>query len=319
MAEYYSTYNMVLYWITLVVIIIGLLGNILTFMVFSRKKFRKNSISVYCRALAIFDSFIVYIAVVLFYFVFYKTFIARLSDSMCKFYFYVKLAFSSIPGWILIAFSIDKIINLRKVSNRMKRPIVHYWIIVAIVLFNLLLYIEVPIFIERVPIKTILLCDTNYLWFSDALNIKFLIEGSLLPFFILCVSSLYTIKLLRDSRRQLAIIGRLMNRRKKREIKFAITSLVFNILFILLKIPLLICSIIGYHEVNYLVLQFAYLCFFTYFSMGFFIHFASNSLFRSELILMLRFRKPHKRTTNNQIYNQAKNRRFNTIIVSMNH
>lgn len=313
MTNNYSTYNMIFYWITLVVILIGIVGNILAFMVFSRKKFRKNSISVYCRALAIFDSFIVYIAVVLFYFVFYKRFLARQSDSMCKLYFYVTLAFSSIPGWILIAFSVDKILNLRAVSNTMKRPIIHYSIIVAIVLINLLLYIEVPIFITLVPVDVYgMVCDTKYLWFSDVLNMIFLIEGSVLPFVILCISSLYTVKLLRDSRKQVATICRSVDKRKKHEIKFAITSIAFNILFIVLKMPLLICSIIGYLVVNYFVLQFAYLFFLTNYSIGFFIHYASNSLFRSELLLMLRIRKPDLIQSNTKTNIKGTNRLLNS-------
>ena len=317
MTDNYTSYNMIFYSTTLAVVLIGLVGNILTFMVFSRKKFQKNSISVYCRALAIFDSFIVYIAVVLFYFVFYSLFLAMQSDSMCKLYFYVTLAFSSIPGWILIAFSVDKILNLRAVLNTMKRPIIHYSIIAAIVLFNLLLYIEVPIFITLVPIDvygfTLLICDTGFLSFANALNIIFITQGSMLPFVILCVSSLYTVKLLRDSRKQVATIGNSsVDKRKKRETKFAITSLAFNILFIVLKMPLLICSLIGYQLVNYFVLQFAYLFFFAYFSIGFFIHFASNSLFRSELLLMLRIRKPDLIQSNTKTNIKGTNRLLNS-------
>ena len=323
MADNYSTVNIILFSATLAVVLIGLVGNILTFMVFSRKKFQKNSISVYCRALAIFDSFIVYIAVVHVYFVFYNIFLAMQSDAMCKLYFFVVLPFSSIPGWILIAFSIDKILNLRKIGNTMKRPIIHYSIIAAIVLFNLLLYIEVPIFIHLVPIDVfgmnLLICDTGFLWFSEALNIIFLIEGSILPFIILCISSLYTVKLLRDSRRQIATFGNNSDdKRKKRETKFAITSLIFNILFIVLKMPLLISSIIGYGTANFIFQQFATLFFYTNFSIGFFIHFASNSLFRSEFLLMMRLQNSNEIKSNTRTNIQVANRLFNSRTTSKN-
>jgi len=38
---------------------IGLVGNLLSFLVYSRKAFKKNSINIYCRALAIVDSLII--------------------------------------------------------------------------------------------------------------------------------------------------------------------------------------------------------------------------------------------------------------------
>ena len=317
-----STFNIILYSAILTVVLIGLVGNILTFLVFSRKKFQKNSISVYCRALAIFDSFIVYIAVVQVYFIFYSTFLAMLSDSMCKLYFFVTLPFSSIPGWILIAFSIDKILNLRKVGNTMKRPIIHYSIIAAIVISNLLLYIEVPIFIKLTPVNvfgmTLMVCDTGFLSFSEALNVVFLIEGSLLPFVLLCISSLFTVKLLRDSRKQVAAISSSVDKRKRREIKFAITSIAFNVLFIVLKMPLLICSIIGYGEANFIFEQFANFFFYSNFSIGFFIHFASNSLFRSEFLLMLRLQNPDGIHSNSRTNNQVANRLFNSRKTSKN-
>ena len=292
MSESYPTYNNIFYGITEAVILLGLIGNIITFIVYSRPKFAKNSISVYFRALAIFDSFILYQAIVDFYLLLYNFYIVLYSDAVCKLIFYIFYAFGSIPGWILIAFSIDKILNMKKLSNNMKRPIVHYIIILAIVLINLVLYIEVPIYLRLVPIEyygyMFPFCDPSTLEFSKILDIIYITEGNILPFVIMFVSSLATIKLLRDSRKQMNLIGTVADKRKRRDAKFAVTSLAFNVLFIVLKLPFVICFSIGYVSVSNMYLQTSSLLFFIYHSSSFFIHFVSNILFRNEFFLLFR-------------------------------
>ena len=179
----------------------------------------------------------------------------------------------------------------------MKRPIVHYLITIGIVLFNLLLYIEIPIYMKLVPVigqnnVTKQVCDSSDLWFSDVLNIVLIIEGSALPFTIMFVSSLITIKLLWDSRRNVEIVGNVTRHRKSRDRMFAITSLIFNFSFIVLKLPLVICLSIGVSLISNFVLQTATLLFFLNFSISFLFHFVSNHLFRRELFILFRIRKP---------------------------
>ena len=79
------------------VISIGLIGNILTFIVFSRPVFEKNSIGTYCRALAVFESLTVYQLVADIIFVFYKDFIPQSSDLGCKVVNYFGMLNGSIP------------------------------------------------------------------------------------------------------------------------------------------------------------------------------------------------------------------------------
>ena len=99
-----ARFNFILRITTIIVIIIGLVGNFISFILFSRSpSFRKNSISIYSRALAIFDSFIIYQAIVNFYLILDNYYIGMYSDLTCKLIYYILYAFGSIPGWILIA------------------------------------------------------------------------------------------------------------------------------------------------------------------------------------------------------------------------
>ena len=70
------------------VITIGLIGNLITFIVFSRPVFSKNSISTYCRALAIFDCFSIYELVADVGLVSFNYFVPQKSDIGCKLYYY---------------------------------------------------------------------------------------------------------------------------------------------------------------------------------------------------------------------------------------
>ena len=290
--------------ITEVMILFGLIGHVITFLVFSRSTFRKNSISIYCCALAISELSIISHAVMNLIIIINGYSTAFSSDTACKLYAYVMYALGSIPGWILIAFSIDKLLNLRRVTGTMKRPIIHYSFITAIVLIHITIYIVVPIYVRPVDIPGFgVLCDVSTLSFGDVINIVYMTESSIIPFVIMFITSMITIKLLWKSRRQVQMVGNLssqQNKRKSRDAMFALTSLTFNILFIVLKMPLLVCLIIGFEFINVYVLEFSILFYFLNFSIGFFVHFVSNSLFRRELFILFRIRSKTDRSFNLQ-------------------
>lgn len=91
--------------------IIGVAGNFLSFVVFSRKQFKRNSISVYCRALAIVNSLVLLIQFPLVVSqMFYGVDLYAISDSVCKFTAYVTMCVPPISAWILVSFSLDKLI-----------------------------------------------------------------------------------------------------------------------------------------------------------------------------------------------------------------
>ena len=124
------------------VILVGLLGNMITFIIFSRPVFQKNSISIYCRALAVFESFTIVHLVYEYGIAFSSYFLGNYSDITCIIYNYANSAFGPIPGWILIALSIDKLLNMKNIGNSLiKKRWFQLVVIASIVLFNLLLYI----------------------------------------------------------------------------------------------------------------------------------------------------------------------------------
>lgn len=87
--------------------IIGIIGNVLSFIVFSSNTFKGYSINIYCRASAISDSIILtfqLICDIATYF-FSRSF-QNESNGFCKFYQFITIGLTPVSVWILMAFSI---------------------------------------------------------------------------------------------------------------------------------------------------------------------------------------------------------------------
>lgn len=283
----------------MVIDVVGIFGNLLTFIVFSRKVFRNNSISTYCRALAIFDSIQFIMLPYDIARVFYGVDWSLQSDLSCQIYAYLNVAPPTIPGWILVAFSIDKLLSMRRNQIALLKKLWFQWLVIAtIALISLLMYIEIAIDIRLYTVTyfyvyTVTYCDWSTLSYFKLINFFDLIESSLIPFIIMLITSIATIFMIRKSTRSVERVGKIDKQRKRRDIKFAITSITFNILFIILKLPILIFYILiglGFPENDNLLIISA-IFFYSNYSINFFVHLVSNSMFRRELLILLRFRR----------------------------
>ena len=285
------------------VILFGIIGNIVTFIIFSRPVFRKNSIGTYCRALALFECFTIVDLIYEYAITFFNTFLGNYSDVACVVYYYTGLAFGSIPGWILIAFSVDKLLIMKNIGNSLiKRQQFQYAVISSIVIVNLLMYIKIPIDLRLTTVNmtlnttsfTYVICDASLPAYTFVSGM-YLIEGSILPFLIMFTTSIISIRLIRKSsltlgKRQTAFRR---NSRFKRDARFAVTSITFNFMFIVLKLPVVLLvvlmSFVSTLSPSSLELQLTYLLYFLNFSIGIIVHLVSNSLFRREFLLLFWF------------------------------
>ena len=289
--------------------LLGVLGNIITFIVFCRPVFRKNSISIYCSTLALFDSYIIVQLVADFSLFFNNVFPPDDSEAWCKLYNYISTAFSAIPAWVLVMFSLDKFWNM-KTNNRFGF-IKKRWFQVIVVLLNvvihLLFYCEILILLNRRSIRqnTAYSCDFQYMNYFIIFNGIYLVESNILPFIIMIVTSVLMTKALVSSRRKVqgnntAGTSSNIKSRKSRDFKFAVTSLTFNIVFIVLKMPLTIYYLLyvaGLDAGSYYY-QISTVLFYTNSSINILVHLTSNSIFRTELWILIKL--PFVRNTTQQ-------------------
>ena len=271
-----------------VVVAIGIIGNIISFIVFSRKTFRKNSISTYCRALAIFDCLtIVELIKSVYLSIDFMDYMESWNDASCKLFFYTSMEYTTIPGWILVAFSIDKMLHMRTSCPRIIKSKLFQWSVVAgIVVFHLLFYIELLISLKLEPLPflpQVQFCNFAFLSYLNILIYAELTDACFIPFAIMIVTSILTIRLLIRSRNSLERIGHEDKKRRMRDTKFAISSLTFSFFFVTFKTPFVVSFILPFDPNRLYFQQIAFVLFLINCSSNFFIHFATNSLFRREL------------------------------------
>jgi hypothetical protein len=177
-----------------------IVGSILSFIVFSRKAFQKSSIRIYCRMLAIFDLYVIFNLIVGIYsqITYQGVQLIAYNSYLCKVSYYITYAFSSVPGWILVVFSIDQLIDVSMTKRfaffKMK------WFQIAIVLgifiIHCALYSQVFVLVtNQVTIigKVVAYsCDA----LSLAVPIIYLIESSLVPFLIMIITSSLILRIL---------------------------------------------------------------------------------------------------------------------------
>lgn len=245
--------------------IIGLIGNVLSVVVFSRKTFRKNSISIYCRALAIADSVVIVKSLTYFIGSFFwgRSFQAE-SLIYCKIYSLIHTGIAAIPSWILVVFSIDKMLCVtrsKRLEFWLKKIKIHLGIVFAIVIINCLAYVFVPIYFQLLPTITTsgngnvtivsFSCGTSDIKVFQIIGALFLYETSVLPFVLMMITTVVTILILVNSRKRMEeamapaenmrVSG--IGKRKSRDVNYAINSIVLNILFIVFQVPYVLATI----------------------------------------------------------------------------
>lgn len=274
--------------IEIAVISVGIIGNILSFIVFSRKKFQKNSISTYCRALAVFECLgIIQLIHDVYRFIDEKTFFYDLSDFNCKIFFYLWMEYMSIPGWILVAFSIDKMLNMRVSKlNILKSKLFQWSVVAGIVLFCIFSYFALLISLKLEPKMGVFLCNLSFLNYYEGFAYVQMTMSCAIPFTIMIMTSIVTIRLFWKSR---SFLERNGNSFKKRRItKYAISSIVCNLFFVFFKMSLMMYPLLPSTDFLYIsIFLFIINC-----SSTFFIHLVTNSIFRCELLVIFRFKKP---------------------------
>ena len=279
---------------------IGLIGNLMTITIFLRKTFRNNSISTYCIALAIVELLNSTRFISDIYSLAYNVTLPDLSESLCKFFFSIAVFLSGYQPWIMVAFSVDKLLCMRTNTISILKKKWFQWSIVAgIILFHTALYMYIPILIKRGQIfPGYFMCDLATIGFFATHFLINLLETSFIPFLIMAITSIMTTRMLIKSRNAVMKAGQVSKERKSRDTKYAITSLSFNVLFITLKLPSSVFFIM-YAFYSYFDLYFYKIAVSTFFlnsSLGFFIHLVTNSIFRREFLIIFGLEKKNNGT-----------------------
>ena len=96
-------------------VLFGLTGNILTFIVFSRKKFEKVAMIFLFKTMVVTDSIALLQCLQTFFKYSYFQFdVSTISEKSCQFFIYLKYAVAPVKGWILVVIAVRQYFSVKK-------------------------------------------------------------------------------------------------------------------------------------------------------------------------------------------------------------
>ena len=298
-----------------IVLVLGAFGNIFSFIIFSRDKFRKTSFSLYFRVLAISDTLTLFYTINDIQNEVLDLDLKKSSYFWCKTANYWLYSISPVSGWLLVVISIERMLSIIKPNKFLflKKKQTQATICCVNLAFNLIFYIPLIVYKDYQEIKNT--NDTNSTEIAyecvdlEELNIVNwldLFNSTILPFLMMAICTSITVKRIFKSRAKATAYIKDTSAKhenaqsyklKQRDIKFAVTSVVLNVLFFVCNLPscvfYLVKDYIYIEDVDEnLIYSITVLFYYFNFSVVFYVNLLSNHFFRHELLVFLRFRKP---------------------------
>jgi hypothetical protein len=300
-----------------VIILLGLIGNLISIIVFTRKKFQNTIFSTYYRFLVFIDSMaLLFYASDKFMDIGFNLSIRGLNIHLCYFFKMSAYVFPSTSGWTLVIISLDRLISILYPAKLLFRKKKQFQMTVCLCVFvyGIIAYTELFFTCSSEPIEYnngSNVTSHRYVNFSSSSrserNQKLtdwldLFNSTVVPSFSMIICSSIVLKKMHDSTKKFG--GNISNTKGKktinRDLKFALTSVVLNLIFLITNTPLCFYALYTNYapiESNLNKLIFAFLFFLNFFnySLNFFINFSFNSIFKKEITNWL-FRRENSST-----------------------
>lgn len=303
----FKQFENIFHYASLSLVPISFLSNLLMFKVFSSKNLRKLSISTYFRVISIINLYISLNWIRQFMSIHFDFKFFDKSTLICKFGLYLIYVCNGMLAWNLVAANIDRYLIIAY-PNRVHFFKKHSLLIVVILSFyNFALYSFLLIDFRLIPSQNlsnstllIMTCssDSGLIYMLETID---LVSGSLVPFSIMLVSSLAMIVTIIKSRTRMrassnAIIKNKKSKFKsiKRNVRFAITTIIIDFLFVLCTslVPIIDFLFFKYKDFfssdlgNFIFFLGDFL-YYLFVAIVFFIQLASNRLVRKNFFKLL--------------------------------
>lgn len=220
-----------------------------------------------------------------------------------------------ISGLILVYISAHRFFSIKFPKNNFftKDKRNNLIFIALLLIYNGLFYSPVFIFSGFVRYENALIgnsTNTTYRIGCSFLNTEYmtilalmdLINSALIPFILMTIFSILLIAYIFKIRQKISSKTKLSSasdkKKFKKDIKFSLTIISLNVLFLVLNVPTMYVGLI---ELNNLPLK-SFINYLYYASYGcnFYVLVLSNSLFRSEFLQIFQQKKIHQKTSSNQ-------------------
>lgn len=283
-----------------IIIVAGVIGNILSLIVYSKKKFNQHtSMGLYFRILAVTDLISVLQLLPFFLKHKYNIDFRGISSVTCKLLMILLYIPPSISAWLNVIISIDRTVYLTKFKHsKNQEGYLKFYYLALIIVPNFFVYFPV---LSHYKIKlnntqTDVISGSNVCVMEDKfvksiLSCLDLLNYSLIPFIIMFLCSCMILKKIFETRRRLYAnrrpsTGSGNRRREMKDLQFAITTISLNFVYLMLSLPITIVNILTIYINNDHTIVGFFICSNLYFikmASPFFVYLIVNSNFRSEL------------------------------------
>lgn len=276
--------------IEIALIAIGLIGNVLSIIIFLRKSFGLSSISVYYIGVAMSEIFnaIQFIIDIYYTDVYLQDQITYLSNFLSS----MPTFLTAIQPLVLIAYSIDKNPVIQMLLNKKWFE----WVVgTAIIPTNIALYNYYQSYSEKFHGL-----EHKAIRYFKVMTITNLLEACFLSVVIMAIASIYNII---KPRNAVVVSGQVFQEKKSSDTKNEETSLTFYIMFAILKLPTVVILILSaFFNINNLVyFKIGIFLYFLNASSNFFINMTTYSQFRREFLVLFRLEKRNGETSSKSI------------------
>lgn len=292
-----------------IILVFGLIGNLFILKVFSRKRFTKIlQVKSFFRFLAVVDSIFLFIVIEIFLDSKLAMNIKTSSRVACKLHSYLVYAFGAMPAWILTVISVERFVSvafsISSFNSYLSKKLVQVTVGLMLILYNLVFYVPLLVFNDLDKMKETNLIGSNRTLlikcvFTDKnaekiLTLIDMINSFLLPGSLMLVLSFLALICIKTTKIHsvASLHGLMLERKLKRDKRFAVVSILLNFVFLALN-SLRCISFFLYGEnlkgiFNYSINFYLYLNGFT---VTFYVLFFFNSIFRDEFLIMIKCRK----------------------------
>lgn len=288
-----------LYYVNLIIVPLGIVFNFLNLFVFSRKRFKNDTMGFYYTLLAILDIFVLIMLFLGFFGISIDRDFTEISNFSCKAISYFLRVFIHMSSWLNVLITVDRLVCI-KYSNKKFHFLKNKSIlsIIIFVLFLIFCLVNIPNLFFSLNNQSqynesldkndkIFKCCGSY-EISMSRDLIFNIIASFLPFVCMLGTNIWLIRILFKSRQKVNNDSSM-----KKDYNFAFSLIALNIFFLITLIPMAINTVLihvfYYQNKNSPLFYGASLSIFitTYisslnFAIPFLLHLEFNKLFKKE-------------------------------------
>ena len=270
----------------------GLITNTISFIIFSRKRFRNTIFSTYHRFYLVSSTFCIVMPINKMFESNLNQYFSQLSDFTCIIRFFFAFVNYAIIAWFLVIISIDRFLGISYPSRFSFRKKLQFQILISffIILFNLIFYIPYFFYhLKEIQVNQTNSTDLNsYECVAPGLHVVLmdLFQSTVIPSCLMIIFTIFSIRIVFKSRQSTSI-----NSIRSKDIKFVLGSIIINVLYILFNLPYYFVAIIKDYtnlfdnliDLYKMLDSFTYFLFYVFLGFSFFVNYFVNSMFRKEL------------------------------------